>query len=311
MDKTIDEIDHYNLRRIIRIKGAEEMSFEYSSGYIEQATRNYPRVFYYNENNMIFYTKKDKSPNTPFVIVCGVGDKKIEAIESFVRKKRGECNKIIIKNVVGNDHKKLFKSGFEKYGKIEKWNETTKYDDNTYPQIVFNVKNKLDLFGPEYKKIRHTLSRFDRRYNIKILHFQNRDSKNFIRILNKWAKHLANRTGEKIHDLVTANKMYGKQNEKYFQYLVYEKRSKKYVGFMSFSIISEKCLAFNCLINDFNYTDSFSKILHEGIKIAARLGFSYINLQGSETYNQFKKKCSFAPDKLLYKRHLIFNPKGS
>jgi hypothetical protein len=100
--------------------------------------------------------------------------------------------------------------------------------------------------------------------------------------------------------------MFGTPRNDFFQYIIYEKRTRKYVGFISLSAISESCAGHNALIYDFNNENPSRKLMQEAIKIAARLGFEFINLQGSEDKDQFESKLKFKPNILLERKHLIY-----
>ena len=307
MIRRIKNEDYLNFRGIIRRFHPESKHFEFCNGYITQAIRNHPQVYSPNKDTIVFFTKKSAGNRTPYVIVCSAGKNRLNAIKELALILYNKSKqKVIIKNV-DKELAKLEKfKGFRKYKEGESWDNISKYDDNTFPQLIIEINKDIDLEGTPFKRLREELHLFDRRFNIELIKYKEQHKKIFAELLNKWASQMSERMGLDKKEVIKATQMFGFLRDDFFQYLVYEKRTKRYVGFVSLSTISELCLGYNALINDFNYEGLYRKLMYEGVKIAARLGFKFLNLQGSEIKEQFDSKLKLRPDIKLERKQLIY-----
>lgn len=77
------------------------------------------------------------------------------------------------------------------------------------------------------------------------------------------------------------------------------------MGLLCFSRISDSCLGFNALINDFSYRNLYRWMMHEGVRIAKTKGFRYLNIQGSEDADQYQSKQRFKAEIEIPKKHLV------
>lgn len=308
--KKLDDLDFVALREVIRSIRTKTTAFEFCPGYLTQATRNFPRVAHW-DNNIAFVTKKTSASSSNFVIVVAAGLNMVLFTNKLAQYLFSKSRKpVILKNIDSSMEKELLcLEGFRNYYPNESWNSYARYDDQTFPQILIQNKLFLNMQGSEYAKLREKLNWFDRRYNIEVIPYGANDFHIFETLLHQWSKDMHTMHGVTEKELIASHLMYGELKDYYYQYLVYEKATRKYVGYLCFSTISEDVCGFNALINDFGYPELYRKMMYKGIEIAHRLGFTYTNLQGSETQEQFGVKQWFVPQKLILKKHLIYDPK--
>lgn len=307
MVKEIKKEDYLRFRSIIRHFHPESKHFEFCNGYIAQSTRNYPQRYYLDEDTVAFFTRRTSGANSQYVIVCSAGKKRLEVIRKLapILCKKSKQD-VIIKNVDSelNSLKKI--RGFREYKKEESWDDISKSDDNTFPQLVIDVNKNIDLEGSSFKELREEFSLFDRRFNIELIRYKDKHKKIFRELLERWASQMNERTKLDKKELIRATEVFGVLRDDFFQYLVYEKRTRKYVGFISFSTISESCLGYNALVNDFNYEGLYRRLINEGVKVALRFGFEFLNLQGSEERDQFDSKLKLRPSLKLNRKHFVY-----
>ena len=305
--KEINDEDFIALKELIRRTHEPPQDFEYCEGYILQATRNFPRVIYHNEN-IAFVSRKDTNPDSNYVVILADGFDQIGMIKKVCKFLYLESlSPVILKNIGEVLEDKLkSQEGFRGYKEDEQWNEYARYDDNTHPQILIHNKTFLDLEGPEYQKLREKLNWFDRRYNLEVIPYSSEYHEIFDQLLYKWSEQMHNMHGVTTEELVKSHLMYRDVKDYYYQYLLRDKQSQKWAGFLCASSISETTCGFNALLNDFEIKESYRKMMYKMIEISTRLGFLYTNLQGSETEEQFETKEWFVPQKLIHKKHLVY-----
>lgn len=308
--RAVEDGDMVAFKELQRSVSKDVFDFEYCPGYIIQATRNFPLVVYL-DGNIFFITRKIGDNKSNYVVVAGGGFGKSRALLVLCRYLYKKSKQpIIIKNVDEVWEKELKAlAGFRDYGQGENWNQYARYDDQTFPQIIINNKKLLDLKGKDYSNLREKLSWFDKRFNLEVIPYQNEHQTIFDELLDRWASDMERMHQVPKKDLIESHLMYRELKDYYYQYLVFEKATKKWVGYISLSPISENVCGFNALLNDFSYEEMYKKMMYKAIEIASRLGFAYTNLQGSETEKQFQVKAWFVPDRLINKKHLVFEEK--
>jgi DNA-binding Lrp family transcriptional regulator len=306
--KDVRDDDFVALKEIVRRRQLSPFDFEYCEGYLVQAVRNFPKIAYLN-SNMAFVTKKLPEQGGNYVIVLADGFDQIGVYKKMCRHLYQESLKSVIIKNVGEDLEIKLKDQkyFRGYGDGEIWDDYAKYDDNTYPQIIIHNKKFLDLEGPEYQKLREKLNWFDRRYNLEIITYSSEYYDVFDQLLDKWAGQMYALHGMSKNELIGSHQVYRETKNYYFQYLLRDKKSQQWVGYLCASTCSELVCGFNALLNDFNVPELYRKMMYKMIEISSRLGFTYTNLQGSETLEQFKTKEWFVPEKLIHKKHLVYD----
>lgn len=282
----------------------EALDFEYNLGYLLQSTRN--GVFVQVEGDTaIVYTRKSLDQNSSYVIVASAGKNPESLIEKTAKELVAESGRDVIVKNVGEDLESRLKAiSFEDYTEEESWDNYSEYDDNTFPQQIVSTKEVGELRGPKYSSLREELSRFSREYSISLETYCNESD--FDEILEKWAIQMEERDSLNREETKRSHLMFKEKSLKFPQYIVREDNSREVIGFMSFSEISKNCLGFNALINDFSYRNLYRFMMHQGIKIANKLGYQYVNLQGSEDLNQYRSKRRFKANIEINKKHLVY-----
>jgi len=282
----------------------ETVDFEYNTGYLMQATRNGTYIHTEDETAVI-YTKKAADEGSQFVIVAAAGKDRSGLIMSAARSLSMMCPEAVIIKNVGEDLEPDLKcAGCSEYGCGDMWDSYAKYDDNTYPQLIVDAEECAGLKGSKYTRLREEMNRCKRDYSIDVVEYD--DESAFDRLLDMWADRLAKSNGIDKAEIKRSHEMFRPVRDEFFQHCVRDADTGAVIGFLSFSEISKNCLGFNALINDFSYRNLYRLMMFEGIKIADRLGYHYVNLQGSEDEAQYKSKLRFKPGIVISKKHLVY-----
>ena len=306
--KDLEDDDFIILRELVRrIHTSPPFDFEYCEGYLLQATRNFPKVLYSGEN-IVFVTKKQNTGDSSYVIVFSEGFDRVDAlVQASAYLYRKSNLPVILKNVDTALMKQLKKlTGFREYKESEGWGEYAKYDDNTFPQIIIHNRSLLNFEGPTYKNLREKLNWFDRRYVLEVVRYSEEHADAFDDLLERWARQMQEMHHVAKEEFLESHYPFREVKNYYYQYLLRDRRSEKWVGYLCGSACSESVFGFNALINDFGIQELYRKMMYKMIEISTRLGFSYTNLQGSETMKQYQTKEWFAPDRLIHKTHLLY-----
>ena len=280
------------------------VDFEYSVGYIAQATRNGLYIATSDETAVVF-THRDDDPHSKYVIVVSSGLQRAELIRNIAPQLASSSQKdVIVKNVGADLESRLLQRGFEQYLPEEQWDNYARYDDNTFPQQVIDSEEYCGLRGSKYASLREELRRFERQYSLSLRPYETKDDISML--VRKWASQMKERNGVNEDELLRSHQMFLDHNSDYVQYVVEDNKSGQIIGYMSFSKISDNTLGFNVLINDFSYRNLYRVMMDKGIEIAHDQGFRYINLQGSEDEAQYRSKRRFKAEIEIPKKHLVY-----
>lgn len=282
----------------------ETLDFEYNLGYLLQATRN-GAFNCVEDESIVVYTRKSLDETSQYVIVASAGKDPISLMKKVTKELARESGRdVIVKNVGENLEIILKEKGFEDYTEEERWDSSSKYDDNTFPQQIVCTEKVSKLKGSKYSSLREELERFDRKYSVSIENYW--DENDFELILDKWARQMEERENLDRKEAKRSHLMFRDKNPNFYQYVVRNDTSLEIIGFLCFSEISKDCLGFNALINDFSYKNLYRYMMYQGIKIAQSLGYQYVNLQGSENSNQYRSKRRFKANLEIKKKHLVY-----
>ncbi|MDB5260493.1 MAG: hypothetical protein JWN37_724 [Candidatus Nomurabacteria bacterium] len=278
----------------------EVLDFNYCNGYILQSTRSYFE-YHCDEENIVILSKKDGV----YVITTYVANDFVTFIKKLLNNL--EPDRLIIKNVSKTERLKFIEAGFRECAEHEKWDEVSKYDDNTFPELVVDCDNLVKLNGPDFQSLREDVARFNRDYSISVEKF-NPDDFNVIKdLFDKWVNNMRERNGWPEDQLTESTKVLFTDKFGIINYIIRDSRNNKIIGWMNFSEISNICLGFNVLVNNFDYYNLYRIMMIEAAKIAQELGYKYLNLQGSEDEGQFSSKLRMKPEIQLEKVHLIYD----
>ena len=301
----ITPADQVLLQTIVEHMRPESKNYEDSWGYIIQATR-YNGFKWYDPstNSLIFFGRKSDSDPT-LVVPNFFAEPKYLA--NAVNKVQHElkAQQTVLKNINPSESASFFPYGFRRYKKGEKWNTFAPFDDQTYPQLVIDLKKLSDLQGKVYKKLRILLNK---KLKLIIREYIDED-------INKVLDLFAYKDGNTKIKIRKAKGMYYVSHIMYptadiDKFVIIDKTTNEIVGFTAISDITSKNTAY------------VASIFKPGTKIASiwgiyqtlikkyQAGFHLINLGGCEsegTYNFMR--WLFQPVEQIEKTHLIYSPK--
>jgi len=305
LTKNVDEYQQIlkKYRQLIKEYHSGAKDFEFCNGYIIQATRNGLGYTDFEDGLVLFTKRKD---GNSFVIVSSVGRDRAERIHIVAEAMWHSTNEVVyVKNVRRELESKLLGLGLRHYRQEESWNTQARYDDNTFPEQVVDVKKLRELQGPKYQSLREELNRFGRKYTIKVKLCKKCSLHKVRGLLAGWVENMHQRNGWDKKELHRSHEVLLARRKDFFRYRVNDEKNKP-IGFLVFSEVSPQCLGYNALINDFNYQNLYRKLLFEGARIADEAGYHYLNLQGSEDEDQYLSKRRLKASLEIRKTHLVF-----
>lgn len=309
MSKNSENIDDILpiFRNFVNKYHPNSCDFEFCNGYILQATRNglWSRKF---DDGIVIYTKKRDAEN--FVIVACAGNNRGIKISDTAKELFENSGKpILIKNVGKDIEQELLKSGCRHYKVDEWWDNQSKYDDNSFPEQVLNAKQLINLEVPNFQSLREEKARFNREYKIEARRWEVCNLETVEEILKKWIDNMYLRNDWKKEELRASHELFCNSRADLIHFGIYDLNHDKLIGFLVFSEVSSKCLGYNVLVNDFEYRNLYHMLVLEGARIADSLGYSYLNIQGSEDTNQYLSKRRMKAEFEIQKEHLVFDSK--
>lgn len=272
--------------------------YEDSWGYILQSTR-YGGFKWYDPTNgsLIFFGKKSMSDDT-LVVPCFFAEP-----EYLIYVLKKICNnRAILKNINKIDTNKFLSLGFREYNELEAWDNFTKYDDQTYPQSIVDLKLVTELKGKIYHHLRKTL-----RKEIHAAIYKYNDEY-YNDVLNIFAM----KDGYTFYDKEKIHGMYYSSHEMYVtanidKYVIIDILSNNVLGFTAISRISNDNAAFVALL--FKPTIKYASVwgIYKTLEETYKRGYKTVNFGGSESEgtDTFVKR-NFHPILQIEKVHLIF-----
>lgn len=280
-------------------------NYEDSWGYIIQSTR-YGGFKWFDEKtgSLIFFGRKAKEDPTlvvptffaePGYLAFAI-DKVELALQTF---------HTIVKNINAGETGAYTRHGFRRYQKYERWCDEARFDDQTYPQLVLDLKKTLEAKGVRFQNLRTMLNK---KPNVFLRKYSEKDK-------NKVLTLLALKDGNSLNGPKKLKGMYYVSHAMYPEapiekFVIINKDTKQLLGFTATSDISSSNTALVASI--FKPGIKIESIwgIYNTLQIKLQQGFARINLGGNETkgpYNFMKEK--FRPVKELRKTHLVFDPK--
>ncbi|MEA1938858.1 MAG: Lrp/AsnC family transcriptional regulator [Pseudomonadota bacterium] len=302
--------DGFFLRRFVREGLIEDESdFSLCPGYIHQACRNGAYAVA-DDVSVAFVTRKSQDRDAPFVVVTWAGHDMTRFLTDVGKILHARSSKpVIFKNAGPEMERKLLAAGgFRPYREDECWDEKARFDDQTFPQLLLDNRKTIEMHGGDFIHMRKKMNWFDGKYSYLVEPYAKEHVAEAERLLQVWAKDMAERHGMDARDAIASHAMYTFPSDEYFQYMVYEQKRRQYIGYICMSLISESVCGFNASIMDFSIPELYRKMILIGVELSSRLGFAKTNLQGAETKDQFKVKSWFRPERLIRKTHLVYDP---
>lgn len=279
-------------------------NYEDSWGYIIQATRHGGFKWYDPYTGfLLFFGYK---PNDHKTICLATFFAEPEYFVHVVARVKDalKVNKIIIKNVNIDDIQKLTSLGFRQYKDNEGWNDEFRFDDQTFPQQIIDLKKLHKKNGTYHHKLRQALNKHNP--NISFRMYNSSDYDEVLNLLSLKDGNSPN-SNEKEHGMYFASHAMYPLAE-IDKFIIQNDKTNEIIGFTATSDISS--------IN----TTLVASIFRVGIKVESvwgihqtliskyNEGFRIANLGGSETegaYNFLKRK--FRPVEEIQKTHLVYD----
>lgn len=292
-------------RTIVNEFHSADLDFELSSGAIIQSTRL--GFFCHCDNNgMVIWTNKKETNNK--VIVSSVGENRDELTRRVADSLFRETGvPVIVKNVSNDRARHLKEMGFREYQKDEAWDRYSRYDDNSFPQVILDVGQLAEVQGPTYRSLREELNRVGRKYSLEIAAFDAAHKDELSSLLRSWLKSMVERNALDKREAEEATSIFLQERDDLLGYEAYT-HAGVLVGWLVFSEITPQCLGYNVLVNDFGLFGSYRRLMFEGARIARSLGYTYLNVQGSEDEAQYLSKKRLVPVLEIPKTHLVYDP---
>lgn len=279
-------------------------NYEDSWGYIIQATR-YEGFRWYDPstNSLIFFCKK--SATDPTIVIpnfFATPDYLASAISSVQR--IFQTSQTVLKNVNYNDINLFSYYGFRPYKKNESWSNFSRFDDQTHPQLMVNLKQLADINGHKYRKLRNSLSKNP---NVSIREYQTADKEDVLQVF-------AARDGNISKPLREQKKgMYYESHSMYpaadlDKFVVLDNKN-TIIGFMTLSQISSNTIAFVASIFKPKAKNARAWCEYQLLVKKFHEGFQFVNLGGNEREGDYHFKLwTFRPTEEIDKTHLTYDP---
>jgi hypothetical protein len=295
----ISEEDQQLLQTVIHDKAPTSQAFEHAWGYVIQATR-YGKLRWYDPrtNSLIFFGRKSSEDHTLVVPTFFATPGYLATTLRIVQKLTG-TSQTILKNIDPKAINLYLPYGFKPYTDDENWDPEARFDDQTFPQLLVDLKAVTESKGSDYRKLRKYLRRGNK-YQIRPYQKLDREA-----VLNLLA----------LKDCTTASRKYSASHDMYpssatEKFVIVD--NERIVGFTVTSDISAECTAFCAGIFLPGKPELAPWGLHHTMEMKYRQGFKTVNLGGSETQGtmEFKRQL-FRPMRELPRTHLIFRADNS
>lgn len=292
------------LQKTVRHLRPNSKNYEDSWGYIIQSTR-YGGFKWYNPKtgSLIFFGRKSATDPTLVVPSYFVSP---ENLAHIIHKIEISFNVFhtIIKNVNSEEIGTFTPYGFRPYKKTEGWVPVARFDDQTYPQLIVNLKKTVEAQGTHFQNLRTTLNKKPslemRRYRD-----SNRDAVLKLLIMKD---SMINKNFDTLNGMYyVSHAMYPDADVD--KYVIIDKNTQEILGFTATSKITTEDTTLIASI--FKPGARIASIwgIYKTIETKYKEGYVRINLGGNEskeTFNFMQEK--FRPVEVLYKTHLVYNP---
>ncbi len=289
---------------------------EYSDcwAYLVQAIPYNPYVVFLDRGFIALSYRSSRISRTPefFVAKIGglVGSEDIREFCGGLVKASG--NKVILKNLSSSQYYTLKSRGFKDYSVGDGWSPGYRYDDDTYPQVVYDCVSSVSMKGGAFRNLKWFYRRL--RPKMQVVEYSRALQDDALRVLKGWKKivveRLANRAisdeflfySVDIHGLFIEDRMATLGDG--FAFLVY--LNGRPVGFNYSSFTADE----NCVSSFTNITSDGTKglselLMKEQLTIALERGKKFLNIGGSEFKSLHEYKMKFRPKTLIRKYHVV------
>ena len=209
--------------------------YEDSWGYIIQATRNGGFKWYDRKNGALIFLGRKAPDDETLVISNFFADpdyltKVVSKIQNTL-----QVSKTILKNINPDEISQFLQYGFREYTKNERWNIEYKFDDQTYPQVIVDLKKVVPAKGRAFHPLRKALHK---NHNIQIRKYKFNDKKAVLAIFALNDSNRIDTLGEKHGMYYASHAMYPTADVD--KYVFIDNNTNQLIGFTATSDISAK-----------------------------------------------------------------------
>ncbi len=280
----------------------DSKNYEDSWGYIIQATRYNGFKWYDSQTgSLIFFGRKSDTDPT---LVVPLFFAEPEYLRDVVDKVQGvlKAPQTTLKNVNPGDVEKFLPYGFRPYKENEGWCAEARFDDQTYPQLIIDLKKITEAKGRKYHKLRKALNK---KPHVVCRKYRETDKDDVLEIFALKDGNTKD-TPEKAKGMYFASHvMYPTADVNKFVFT--DGITGEIIGFIATSDISSRTTAFIASlfrpdaikVRTWCTYQIFVKKYHEGFELAT--------LGGCETGNTYHfKRRTLQPVEELEKTHLVY-----
>lgn len=294
--------DKHLLQQAILRWRPNSKKYEDSWGYIIQATRHGGFTWFNPDTDeLIFFGRKSETDLTLVVPNFFADPKSLIAIIKHAQNELGNSKTTILKNVNIKDIHSFVPYGFRPYQEHEYWSEEARFDDQTYPQLIINLKKLHEAIGSRYENLRASLR--------KTSHVALRDyvAQDRTTVLNIFALKDEKRTAPQGM-YISSHAMYPDSDTE--KRIIFDTTTNEILGFTATSDISPTIFA---LVASGFHSDKKSISIwgiYQTLMEKMRQGYLFSTMGGCEFESTYRfKREKFRPVEEIIKTHLVYDNK--
>lgn len=294
------------LLKTVRTTRPDTINYEDSWGYVIQATRNKGFKWYDPQTgSLVFFGRRSDTDSTLVVPTFLAEPAELARIINIVQNNT-KTNKTILKNVNASHASDFLMHGFRHYYDNEKWSSLARYDDQTYPQVIVDLKSLVEAKGREYHPLRKALNK---RPNVTVKKYHDVYYKAVLKIfrLNDSYAQIVSNTEKEMY--FSSHVMY--PTAEIDKFVTIDNATGQIIGFTATSEISSaKTSLVASLFNPGIKTVSIWSI-YQTLAEKYYDGIQFASFGGSETASTYNFKVEkFRPFLELKKTHLVYDPQS-
>jgi hypothetical protein len=272
-------------------------NYEDSWGYVIQATR-YGGFKWYDPHTgyLIFFGRKSNTDPTLVIPTFAATPAYLARTIKIVQYTL-QAPKTVLKNINIKDASRFINHGFRPYFIDERWNDISRYDDQTFPQLLVNLKNIVDLKGKGYRYLRKALRKDPHAY---IRPYQESDKEAVLAIFT--SKDIIKKADDMYYE---SHIMYPSSDVDKF--VILHDVTNEILGFIALSPITSKAISSVASLFKPNVEAASIWGAYQTLITMYRKGYTKVNFGGNETegsYNFIRR--IFRPVEEIKKTHLVY-----
>jgi hypothetical protein len=290
------------LAKTVKYFRPNSKNYEDSWGYIIQATR-YGGFKWYDPDtgSLIFFGRKSDTDPTLVIPNFFATPKYLANVVKQIQKAL-KAPRTILKNIDPDEIKQFIPYGFHPYNKNDGWNAKTRFDDQTFPQPIIDLRQLFEGDGKKYYKLRNALYKNP---HLTIRKYRSTDKAAVLEIFALKDGNMLVSSGVEKGMFYASHVMYPTASLNKF--VVINNDSKEMIGFIALSDISP--IVTTAIASIFKPESKNFRVWCEYQILVKKYqkGFQLANLGGSEYEGDYHFKVwTFRPTEELEKTHLVF-----